>query len=50
MSSFYLLNRMGIFAALRHGSFRIYRLGFVAYVSGMQMFNETGYNGAGAIN
>lgn len=38
MSSSYLMNKFGIFTALRHRNFRIYWLGFVSSVSGMQMF------------
>ena len=31
-------DRLGMFAALRHRDFRLYWLGFVAAVSGMQIF------------
>ena len=33
-----MFNRLGMFAALRHRDFRLYWLGFVAAVSGMQLF------------
>ena len=38
MSPSFLMRKLGILAALKHRNFRIYWLGFVTSVSGMQMF------------